>query len=429
MKEVMPSVDTLDPKAIARKHGVSLEYIENQLQVGTRVEQEHTMDPDMAREIALDHLLELPDYYTRLEKMEESDIQEILHRSGIKAEGKMTVKPLDKFESKITDIALRLVKDEEYDPQSAGMDILDAVNDKMMTESWSRRAGNPTLYDPMARALEILQETLDEDAFQDMQARMAAQADAYLKGRDSSLAGATTSAGASEQPEPKERVSLFGTVADQLEEIRRLAIRDNYQLGREGISKLGDIIKTLQDQEQKVIDQGQGKFKRKGKGRNKGARRRWGIFSSIGESNRAAKVHALIEMCGECAVEMGMDDTDANGLPDDIDQGMQEFRHIMGDFHDMEDYLRENGMADVAEQIEKYLVQLWDWYDKARTKVAQDYSEDIQEIRRLAGITEDDGSHVLRTVVPELRGIAQNFVQDPNAKQRILEIAKELSSL
>jgi hypothetical protein len=41
-----------------------------QLARGLRVEQEHTSNPAIAREIALDHLAEIPDYYTRLAKME-----------------------------------------------------------------------------------------------------------------------------------------------------------------------------------------------------------------------------------------------------------------------------------------------------------------------------------------------------------------------
>jgi len=122
---------------------------------------------------------------------------------------------------------------------------------------------------------------------------MAAQADTYLKQRDSSLAGATTDAGASEQPEPKERVSLFGTVADQLEELARLAIRDNYQIGREGIAKLREIIATLQAQDEKVVQQQQGMFRRKGKGRNKGNRRKWGIFSSVGEADEVDDIRRL----------------------------------------------------------------------------------------------------------------------------------------
>jgi hypothetical protein len=40
------------------------------IQKGTDVEMEHTSDKNIARKIALDHLAEFPDYYDRLEKME-----------------------------------------------------------------------------------------------------------------------------------------------------------------------------------------------------------------------------------------------------------------------------------------------------------------------------------------------------------------------
>jgi len=42
----------------------------DQLIKGIKVETEHTNDKDIALKIAMDHLHEIPDYYTRLEKME-----------------------------------------------------------------------------------------------------------------------------------------------------------------------------------------------------------------------------------------------------------------------------------------------------------------------------------------------------------------------
>jgi len=42
-----------------------------ELEMGIKVEKEHTDDEDVARKIALDHLTEIPDYYTRLKKMED----------------------------------------------------------------------------------------------------------------------------------------------------------------------------------------------------------------------------------------------------------------------------------------------------------------------------------------------------------------------
>jgi len=41
-----------------------------QLALGSKIEREHTDDPELAKKIALDHLAEIPDYYTRLIKME-----------------------------------------------------------------------------------------------------------------------------------------------------------------------------------------------------------------------------------------------------------------------------------------------------------------------------------------------------------------------
>jgi hypothetical protein len=41
-----------------------------QLRQGILIEMEHTKDPNVAKKITLDHLAEIPDYYTRLAKME-----------------------------------------------------------------------------------------------------------------------------------------------------------------------------------------------------------------------------------------------------------------------------------------------------------------------------------------------------------------------
>ena len=69
--------DMETPQSIADKHGVSVGDIEKQLKMGIKVEYEHTDDYRLAREIALDHLFELPDYYDRLDEMEEAGKAEI----------------------------------------------------------------------------------------------------------------------------------------------------------------------------------------------------------------------------------------------------------------------------------------------------------------------------------------------------------------
>lgn len=56
---------------IAKKHGVDTSFILKQLKMGEPIEHEHTQDHDLALDIALQHLGEIPDYYTRLKKMED----------------------------------------------------------------------------------------------------------------------------------------------------------------------------------------------------------------------------------------------------------------------------------------------------------------------------------------------------------------------
>jgi hypothetical protein len=55
---------------IAAKHGVSVDEIQHQLEMGIKVETEHTDDFAIASKIATDHLNEDPHYYTKLAKME-----------------------------------------------------------------------------------------------------------------------------------------------------------------------------------------------------------------------------------------------------------------------------------------------------------------------------------------------------------------------
>lgn len=55
---------------LAAKHGVKLDAIEHQLELGLGVEQEHTDDVEVAKKIAFDHLAEDPQYYSKLAKME-----------------------------------------------------------------------------------------------------------------------------------------------------------------------------------------------------------------------------------------------------------------------------------------------------------------------------------------------------------------------
>ena len=62
---------------LAKEKGITEKDVcPKQLAMGIEVEYEHTDNPDVAKTIALDHLAEIPDYYTRLLRMEEAAEQE-----------------------------------------------------------------------------------------------------------------------------------------------------------------------------------------------------------------------------------------------------------------------------------------------------------------------------------------------------------------
>lgn len=62
--------DNLSLNAIAKKFNVKIERLKKELEKGVSVEFEHTKNKEKAKEIAMDHLSEFPDYYERLSKME-----------------------------------------------------------------------------------------------------------------------------------------------------------------------------------------------------------------------------------------------------------------------------------------------------------------------------------------------------------------------
>ena len=64
--------DNSSLKDIANKHNIPLNELQLELQKGIQIELEHTNDISIAREIAKDHLMEMPDYYTKLKTIEEN---------------------------------------------------------------------------------------------------------------------------------------------------------------------------------------------------------------------------------------------------------------------------------------------------------------------------------------------------------------------
>lgn len=57
---------------ISKKHNYPLDKLKQELKKGIETELEHTTDRDLAEEIAMDHLVESPIYYQKLEELEKS---------------------------------------------------------------------------------------------------------------------------------------------------------------------------------------------------------------------------------------------------------------------------------------------------------------------------------------------------------------------
>ncbi len=62
---------------IAKKHKVDLSVLEKELNKGIKTEMEHTDNKSKAKEIAMDHLFEDPEYYTKLKRMETKESKDL----------------------------------------------------------------------------------------------------------------------------------------------------------------------------------------------------------------------------------------------------------------------------------------------------------------------------------------------------------------
>lgn len=85
--------DQLSVENIANMHGVSPEHIEAQLSHGIEVEMEHTNDAKTAEEIAKDHLVEDPNYYTKLDSIEGENTGSIMTFEEFNSKGAQRFEP------------------------------------------------------------------------------------------------------------------------------------------------------------------------------------------------------------------------------------------------------------------------------------------------------------------------------------------------
>ena len=144
---------------------------------------------------------------------------------------------LSKFEDDITGIALKLVK-EKIDPQDAGMDILELVNDELEIETIRERSGYES-NDPWLKAFMVLKRVLPSATF-----------DALHEASPDELKTQLATHGASQCDGPESQSDLSG-FSMELDEIAQDAMA-NGTLDGDVVQSLQRIAKELQDYEKSM---------------------------------------------------------------------------------------------------------------------------------------------------------------------------------
>jgi len=100
---------------IAKKHDRSVDDMFDQLREGIQIEMEHTTEMMVAMEIAMDHLSENPDYYTKLKKIEATEATGTASAGAYDvAFGAPKKDPLKLSNPKTVDKELRSVRDKKF---------------------------------------------------------------------------------------------------------------------------------------------------------------------------------------------------------------------------------------------------------------------------------------------------------------------------
>jgi hypothetical protein len=123
--------DGMTIEDIAKKHKMDVDLLKVQLENGIKVEKEHSKNESLAKEIAMDHLFETPDYYIKLKKVEPKE-QTMSDASG-SYEGTLSspiTRPIGKlFEIKKKDISNFKSKEQEVKEQmNAGVSAVAAFD-------------------------------------------------------------------------------------------------------------------------------------------------------------------------------------------------------------------------------------------------------------------------------------------------------------
>lgn len=113
--------DKISIEELSKKHKVSVDEIVEQLLKGIEVELEHTNDKDKAKEIAMDHLFEMPDYYTKLKKMENDSIKYVVMCEQLYNGEKVKSRAAwPEFRSESKDVAQQFVKEKNQNKSLQG---------------------------------------------------------------------------------------------------------------------------------------------------------------------------------------------------------------------------------------------------------------------------------------------------------------------
>lgn len=149
---------------IAKKHKVPVEEIEKQVEIGIKVEKEHTDNEEEAKRIALDHLFEIADYYDRLTKMEDEAKKELKEDAEETITEVKPVEPLNpeliqKLEDKMVEFRNRYLFDEE--------DIKIKVDEENPRKIWFLGELTYNKQSELADELDKIVKEYDEDAYFD----------------------------------------------------------------------------------------------------------------------------------------------------------------------------------------------------------------------------------------------------------------------
>lgn len=131
---------------ISKQHKVPVSVINKEVRIGTKVEKEHTKNKNLANKIARQHVEELPNYYTKLKKMEKQvteDHKEIASGKKKDDEGYMARIELDQIERSVAMLRNLVKKPDQQLPAwvqskiTRAADFIDTAAEYLSSEEMS----------------------------------------------------------------------------------------------------------------------------------------------------------------------------------------------------------------------------------------------------------------------------------------------------